>query len=293
MKYSKCIACGNRTALITVCVNIALAVLMGIAGTVGSSHALVAGGLFEAADVVISLIVLASLRFSEKGPDKDHPYGHGKVEFITGSVVAVAIIIALLFLFKYAVDELSTATVPRPELITLFIALVAIFISEQLSHLNNCAGKELKSPGLSANAVYNRFNAYTSALVAVGILGAMAGNKYFDPAVVIIIGVLMIKTLIEFLSKAYAGLMDSDFSPEFKMQILNIAKKIDGVDKILSIKARSMGRRFWVNLCIEVRPILTVSESFRISELIREEILFRVENVEDVQIETRSDDPTI
>lgn len=288
MKYSKCLECGNKTAWYTLGANVALAILMGIAGAVGRSHALVADGLLAAADVIISLVVLAGLRIGEKGPDREHPYGHGKVEFIVGSVVAVVIIFALLFLFKDAVDELNPAPDGRPDAIALVVAVISIFVSEQLFRLNSCAGRELRSPALIANSVYNRFNAYTSGLVAVAIIGAMAGMQYFDPAAIIIVGVVMIKTLIEFLTKAYAGLMDTGFSPAVRQQIVDIVREEKSVEKILFIKARSMGRRFWVNLCVEVSPIFTVSQSFTMSRIIREAILFRIENIEDVHIETRS-----
>ena len=271
--------------------NIALAALMGIGGVIGGSHALVADGLLESVDVIISLVVVVSLRIGEKGSDRDHPYGHGKVEFIAGSVVAVAIIFTLLFLFKDAIDEINSAMTIRPSFMTFLVALVSIFISGELYALNRCAGKELRSPALAANSVYNLFSAFTSALVAVAILGAMAGIKYFDPIAVIIIGIIMIKMLIEFLTKAYAGLMDTGFTGDVKQQVLDIVQEIKGVEKIVSVKSRSMGRRYWVNLCVAVSPLLTVAQSYAVSETIREAILFRVENIEDVHIETVSGSP--
>ena len=289
MKYSKCITCGNKTALVTIGANIVLAVLMAITGVIGCSHALVADGIFEAVDVVISLVVLASLQFSEKEPDRTHPYGHGKIEFISSAVVAVVIIFAILFIFQDAINEINaqvSGSLRPPKLISLFVALVSICISEQLFLLNRCAGKELKSLALAANAVYNRFNAFTSALVAVAIVGAMAGIKYLDPAAVMIIAVVMIKTLIEFVIKAYAGLMDTGLSDDIKQQIRTITQGVQGVENIVSITSRSMGRRFWVNLRIELPASLTVSQGYQICETIKETILFRVENIEDVQIET-------
>jgi cation diffusion facilitator family transporter len=288
MKYAKCIECGEKTAWVTAAGNIILAVLMGITGVIGCSHALVADGILEAVDIIISLVVLGSLRFGDREPDRDHPYGHGKVEFITVAVVAIVITFAILFIFKDAVDEINTmvsGSFRPPKAISLFVALVSIYASEQLSRLNSCAGRELQSLVLTTNAVYNRFNAFTSALVVAAIIGAMAGFRYLDPAVVIIIGVIMIKTLIEVITKAYAGLMDTGFPPKVSRHVETIAKSVKGVEKVQYIKARTMGRRFLVNLCIEVSPSLTVAQSYGISEMVKEKILFQVENIDDVQME--------
>jgi cation diffusion facilitator family transporter len=290
MQHTKCISCGYRTALITVVANIILAIIMGVGGVVGQSHALIADGFLAGADVIISLVVLFSLRLGEKEPDRDHPYGHGKVEFIAGSVVAVVIIFMILFLIKDAVDEINSPIILHPNFVALLVAMVSIFVSEELYRLNRCAGRELKSPALIANSVYSRFSAFTSVLVVVAILGAMAGIRFFDPAAVIIIGIVMIKTLIEFLGKAYAGLMDTGFPSDLKDRILAIVNEVQGVEEILSIKSRSMGRRFWVNLAIRIPASSTVAQSYKICETIKEAILFRVDNIEDVQIETRSAD---
>jgi cation diffusion facilitator family transporter len=267
---------------------ILLAVLKGFAGMVGGSHALIADGLHSAADVIISLAILASLRIGEKEPDRNHSYGYGKVEFIAGSIVTVVLMIALVFLFKDAVEEMNLTICIRPRVIALFAALVSIAVSALLFRLNSCAGRELKSPTHAANAVHNRYDMYISAVVLAGILGAMAGIKLSDPLAVIIVGVVMIKTFIEILTRGYAGLMDTSFPLDVKQEILDTVTEVNGVDKVLSIKARCLGQKFWIDLCVEVNASLTVSESYTISETIREAILFRVENIEDVQIETKS-----
>jgi cation diffusion facilitator family transporter len=265
-----------------------LAVLKGFAGIVGGSHALIADGLRSAADVIISTAILASTRMGEKEPDSDHSYGHGKVVFIAGSIVTAALMIALVFLFKDAVDEMNLVICIRPRIIALFAAIVSIIVAALLYRLNRCAGRELKSPAHAANAVHNRDDICTSAVVAAGILGAMAGIRLSDPLAVIIVGVVMIKTFIEVLTKGYAGLMDTCFPLEVKQQILDTVMGVSGVEKVISIKARCLGQKFWIDLCVEVPASLTVSESYTISGTIREAILFRVENIEDVQIETRS-----
>ena len=288
MKYSRCIPCGNRAASITVGTTVLLAVLKGFAGMVGGSHALIADGLHSAADVIISLAFLLSLRIGEKEPDRDHSYGYGKVEFIAGSIVTAVLMIALVFLFKDAIDEMNSAVCIRPRVIALFAALISIVVAALLYRLNSCAGRELKSHTHAANAVHNRYDIYISAVVVAGILGAMAGIRLADPLAVIIVGVVMIKTFIEILTKGYAGLMDTSFPLDVKQEILSIVTAMNGVDKVLSIKARCLGQKFGIDLCVEVDASLTVSESYAISEAIREAILFRIENIEDVQIETKS-----
>ncbi|HER19605.1 MAG TPA: cation diffusion facilitator family transporter, partial [Chromatiales bacterium] len=85
---------GLQASGVSVAVNVMLALTKIVTGIVGNSYALVADGLESTADVVSSLVVWSGLRYSNRPPDRSHPYGHGKAESLSAVVVALFLIAA-------------------------------------------------------------------------------------------------------------------------------------------------------------------------------------------------------
>jgi cation diffusion facilitator family transporter len=286
MKYLECTDCGKRAAWVTLWGNALLVVLKFSVGILGGSRALVADAIHSSADVVIALVTIVALAISGKGPDKDHPYGHGKIEFISASLVTVALLIAVVFLFKGAIDELKYGVITKPRAVTFVAAIASILVNEIMFRLNRCAGKTLKSPALVANAWHNRYDAYTSIVVALGILGSLAGFKSFDPIAAMLVGIIILKISFDIFHEAYVGLMDAALSREEKESIRTIVNQVKGIKKIVFLEGRRMGQKLWIDLSVEISSALSVHQGYNLSSKIRELILLHLENIEDVQVET-------
>lgn len=286
MKYLRCITCDKRAARFTVVGNAVLVVLKASAGIIGGSHALVADAIHSGADIIIALVTLIALTISGKGQDEDYPYGHGKIEYIAAAIVTAGLLIAVVFLFKAALYELRLGITVRPRLITFIVACISIAGNEFMFRYNNCAGKELKSPALIANAWHNRYDAYTSLVVAIGILVAMAGLDFFDHLAALIVGVVIIKISITIFLDAYTGLMDKAIPQQEKQEIEAVVMRVKGIKRVARVKGRRMGQKLWIDLVVELVDSLTVSQIYKKTQQIKEAILFNIGNIEDVQIET-------
>ncbi len=285
MKSLECVACGRRAAWVTVWVNFGGSIFKAVVGYLGGSRALIADAVHSAADAVIGIVTVVSLKISGESPDKAHPYGHGKVEFIAAAVVTVALLAAVVFLFKESLDTLRSGVVVRPRLVTLFAAIVSVITNEMLFRYNFCAGKNLNSPVLTANAWHNRYDAYTSMVVAVGIIGAKMGLHFLDPIAAICVGIIIVKVAAEILRDAYKGLMDTTLPEDEKEKIARIIKRADGNVSIAYLKTRRAGQKIWINLGIRLDPKDTVSRSYDIIESIRNMLFLKLENVGEVQVE--------
>jgi cation diffusion facilitator family transporter len=286
MKYLECADCGKRAAWVTLWGNAILVVLKFSVGIFGGSHALVADAIHSSADVVIALVTIVALAISGKGPDKDHPYGHGKIEFISASLVTVALLIAVVFLFKGAIHELKYGVATKPRVVTFVAAIVSIMVNELMFRVNQCAGKTLKSPALVANAWHNRYDAYTSIVVALGIFGALLGFKSFDPIAAMFVGIIIMKISFDIFHEAYTGLMDVALSQEEKESIRTLVNQVEGINKIAFLEGRRMGQKLWIDLSVVIPSTLSVHQGYNISSKIRELILLHLENIEDIQVET-------
>lgn len=285
MKSLECIKCGTRVAWVTFWVNVVGTIFKAVIGYLGGSKALLADAFHSAADAIIGIVTVVSLKISGKSPDKIHPYGHGKVEFIAAAAVTFALFIAVIFLFKGALDTLRSGTVVKPHLVTLFAAIVAMITSEMLFRYNLCAGKNLNSPVLIANAWHNRYDVYTSMVVAVGIIGAKMGLHYLDPIAAICVGIIIVRVTVQILRDAYKGLMDTTLPEDEKEKISKIIKRANGNVNLVYLKTRRAGQKIWIDIGIRLDPKDTVSEGYDIIEAIRNMLFLKLENVGEVQVE--------
>ncbi|MFC1522243.1 cation diffusion facilitator family transporter [Elusimicrobiota bacterium] len=289
MRSVECVNCGKKAAWVTLWVNIGGTILKAVVGVLGNSTALLADAFHSAADAVISVVTIVCLKISGESADKNHPYGHGKVEFIAAGIVTFGLLAAVFFLFREAFNVLHSGTATKPKLITLFAALIAIVTSEMLFRFNLCAGKNLKSPVLIANAWHNRYDVYTSIIVAVGIIGAKLGFHYLDPIAAILVGITIIRVVIEIFKESYDGLMDTSLPKEERERIINVIKEANGIVDIKYLKTRRTGQQIWIDLGIKVDPKYSVAQAHETREKIRNNLFLKLENVAQAQVELLSE----
>lgn len=284
MKYIDCIDCGKKSTWVTFWGNLGLMLFKGFVGLVGHSHALVADAIHSAVDVVIAIVTVIAIKISGKAPDKEHPYGHGKIEFIAASVVTAGLLVAVVFLFKAALNELRYGMNVHPRWITLLAAIASIIGSELMFRYNLCASKELNSPAIKANAWHNRYDVYTSLVVAVGIVGAKLGFRILDPIAAFCVGIVIIKIGLDIFMDAYKGLMDVNISAKDREKIAVLASKVKGVENVVSIKSRQMGQDLWIDLVIQVLSKTKIEKVDNIVEEIKESLILKDNKIGNVQV---------
>src|SRR5215469_3560517 len=130
--------------LFSLCMNLLFAVGKGIAAFFGNSNALMADAGESMADVLTSLIVWVAIRTSIKGPDEDHPYGHGKAEPLASVAVAAFLMIASILIASRGVERLWRPP-QKPEVFTLWVLLVAIILKELIYRYLKYKSKAVKS----------------------------------------------------------------------------------------------------------------------------------------------------
>ncbi|MBI2921552.1 MAG: cation transporter, partial [Planctomycetes bacterium] len=165
-------AAGIRSTLLGILVNALLAGIKGITGIFGNSSALIADAVESTSDIVTSLIVLGGLRFAQRPPDADHPYGHGKAEPLAAMAVAIALLAAAAGIAVLSVREILT---PHhiPELYTFWVLLGVVAVKEGLFRIVWRTGSQTGSGAVKADAWHHRSDAITSLAAAVGICAAI------------------------------------------------------------------------------------------------------------------------
>jgi len=238
--------------VINIIANTFLMVLKGYLGVVGHSTALVADAIHSSADVVSSVMLVFGLRIARKPNNSRYPYGYGKVEFLVAIVIYSSLILAGIVIFIDAVSCIIHKSCVRPSMVTLFGALISVVVNEMMFRQSVCAGSQLNSPSMVANAWEKRSDALSSIAVFAGIAGAKLGCSFLDPCAAILVAVYILKSSAEGIFEAFKGLMDSALSPEVVDTIRQTTQSVDGVLGIESLRTREVGQTAWVDLEIFV-----------------------------------------
>lgn len=286
----QCRECGDNVIWVCLVANIFLVLFKGFIGVISGSLAVIADAVHSGADVLDSIIALIAIKIGKKPPDEDHPYGHGKSEFIGGAVIGVILAFGAAYIIVHAFDRLSGRGGPAapPHWIALAAAIVSIITNELLFRHGTCAAKEMNSPAIEAEAWDNRADAISSIPVFIGVLGAQLGFPLLDPLAALLVGVFVGKMAYGLLISNLRGLMDRSLDSEQIDRIKQVALGVTGVKGLQDLKTRQMGRHHWVDLQVTVAAKTTLDQSNDISDEVRDTLLGKMRHLGGATVVTRT-----
>lgn len=272
----------SKSTWISVVVNIFLSIGQILIGIFSKSQGLVADGIHTLSDLVADFIVLMANRHSQKAPDDAHPYGYLRFENAASFILG-------LILFIVGVGMLWTAThkilhpeqIPKVHSMALWVAITALICKELLFRYMLAIAKKVKSSLLIANAWHARSDAASSFVVALGILGNLAGYPILDPIAALIVGLMIAKMGFEFSWTGLHDLMDKSANEDEIAAIKATLLKKDGILGLHQLRTRKMGDMIIVDVHLEVSGEQSVKEGHRIAVEARNEVL-KNHNVIDV-----------
>ena len=285
MIEERCLICSKKVEWIILGINLGLFLIKGIFTFISNSRSLFADTLESLANVVITLIVLGSLKIAEKGHDKKFPYGYGKVEFLASGIVNLLLLLgAVYFIFVALKEMVLIGPEKTPKLIAIFAAVVSILGNWVAFAYGRCVGKKVGSAAISANAWASCADIATSVAVIVAVVGTNLGVVKLDHIVSIIIALIIIKMTGEGIGKAIKGLMDSSSKSE-EIRIRNLIKNIRGIKQIRSVRARQVGRKVWVDLEVAIPGSCPLQEGVKIIQRIKSVLHKKIENIAEVSVQ--------
>ena len=277
---------GQRVAVTGMLVSGALAVIKIVAGMSGHSTAVVADGLESAADVVASGFVLFGLTLAAKPADENHPYGHGRVETLTGLLIGLVLMVGGALISWNAIRRVGQ---PHEVLHTFVIWPLGISLAAKagLSTLKFRYGRKLKSEALTADAWNDATDTISAiaALIAVGLtltdrLRFAEADRYGG----FVVGLIVVSAGIRVVRETTMQLMDTMPDARLIAQIREAASGVPGVRGVEKCFARKTGFKYHVDLHLEVDPEMTVRQSHKLAHQVQLNILARLDWVADVLV---------
>ncbi|HMA06970.1 MAG TPA: cation diffusion facilitator family transporter, partial [Ramlibacter sp.] len=266
----------SRSTWVSVGVNIVLTVTQVVVGVLSKSQGLVADGIHSLSDLVADFVVLFASHHSKKDADEDHPYGHQRYETAASLVLGGLLLAVGVGMLWSAVRKLQDPeTIAQVHIVALYVAGGALVAKELLFRYMLWVAKRVKSSMLVANAWHARSDAASSLVVALGIIGNLAGYPILDPIAALIVGFMVARMGWGFGWDALHDLMDRAVDDEEVKAIRQTLTGTPGVQAVHDVHTRKMGDMIVVDAHIEVDATLSVEAGHDIAVDARQRVMQR------------------
>ncbi|MEZ5039641.1 MAG: cation diffusion facilitator family transporter [Saprospiraceae bacterium] len=251
-----------RTTYFSIIGNTSLALIKGFAGFLGNSYALIADAIESTADIFSSLLVLFGLKYANRPADKNHPYGHGKIEpLITFMVVAFLVTSATVIAYESIQNIQTPHKMPKPW--TLIVLGVIILWKEVSFRIVIKKSKETHSSSLKADAWHHRSDAITSVMAFIGISIALIlgqGYETADDWAALFASFFILYNSYLVFRPALGEIMDEHLYDDLILKIREESLKVEGILGTEKCFIRKAGMSYHVDLHAIVNGDISVKE---------------------------------
>lgn len=269
-----------KFALLSIFSNTALILMKIIAGILSGSVSIISEAIHSSMDLIASLVAFFSVSQSSKPADKEHPYGHGKIENISGIIEGLLIFVAAAMIIVKAYHKIfETTKIEQAEIaiaVMVVSAVVNLFVSRKLYKV----AKEEDSMALEADALHLKTDVYTSLGVGVGILLIkLTGYAILDSVVAMLVAILIIKEAAELCKNAVDFLLDIRLSDREEAVIIKIIEEhSDQFIEYHKLKTRKSGNVKHIDFHIVVDADLSVKTTHAIIGSLKKDMCEKVGN---------------
>ena len=267
-------AYGTLGSVAGIVTNILLAILKYVAGMLSGSISVTADAINNLSDAGASIISLVGVKLSAKPADKGHPYGHGRVEYISALAVAFLVLLMGIELFKSSVDKITNPVPVKFSIVSLCILIFSIFAKLWLGFFNKKLGKKINSAPMMAVMKDCFSDCLATSVAAIAIIVSAFSDINIDGYLGIIVACFIFIAGFNILKETMADLLGKPAEKEFVDEITN---KILSYDKIVGVHDMIIhdygpGRKF-ASAHAEVPSNENIMEIHDIIDLIERDIL--------------------
>lgn len=230
-----------RVSIVGILANVLLAAFKALVGLLSGAIAILMDAVNNLSDALSSVITIVGTKLSARPADQKHPFGHGRVEYLSAIVISLIVIAAGVTSLVESVKKIINPTTPSYTTLTLVVIIVAIAVKLVLGMFVKGQGKALKSDALIASGADALFDAIVtlSTLVSAGIM--LIWNVNLDGIFGTIISLVIVKAGVEMLASPLGELLGTRISPEFAQQLKDKALSFEGVYGVYDIIVNNYG----------------------------------------------------
>ena len=236
-----------RTSFIGIAANVLLVGFKAFIGFLAGSISIIMDALNNLTDVLSSVITIIGTKIANKKPDREHPFGHGRAEYIASTFIAALILfaggLAIYESIMSVIDYFNNKTLPGFTLWSLIIIGVAILVKVGVGIFYKIQGKKVKSASLVASGTDALFDAILSTATLVGAIFAYTLHWYVEGYLGILIGLFIIKSGISILRESISSILGERYDAEETKAIVQDILSVPGVEGAYDLILNSYGHK--------------------------------------------------
>ena len=263
---------GSLEGWVSIIGNIMLFAIKISIGLAVRSVSLIADAVHTLADSATSAVVIIGFKMAKQPADKEHPFGHGRMESVATLVVSVLLFIAGVELLEKSVHSITNPQAATASLGVILLVVGTILIKELMARFSYVLGDLIDSKALKADALHHRSDVIATALVVVALIASRFGFDRIDGIMGVFVSLIIFYSAYEIAREAVNPLLGEAVSKETLKKIEKIAKNRAGVSGVHDIIFHRYGQTSIISLHIEVSDKEDVSKLHTISEEIEDEI---------------------
>jgi cation diffusion facilitator family transporter len=260
---------------VTIIGNMVLTVLKLLAGVFAHSSAMISDAVHSASDVFSTIVVIIGVKLSSKAADKEHPYGHERLECVAAIALSVVLFITGLGIGIQALKNIlqgSYADLAVPGVLALAAAILSIVAKEAMFQYTKFYAKKIDSSALMADAWHHRSDAFSSIGALIGIGGARLGFPIMDSIASLVIFVFIVKAAYDIFRDAIDKMVDHSCDEETENQIRECILQNENVLGIDLLQTRIFGNKIYADIEIRVDGSYTLRRAHEIAETVHNNI---------------------
>lgn len=281
----------RRVTIAGAVMNVLLALAKLAGGILASSQALVADAVHSLSDLFTDAAIIVGVKYWVMPADKEHPYGHGKIEGAVTALIGVTVAVVAAEIAWDGVKTLVWGEPKVPGLAACCVALASVAVKESLYRWTHVVAKRRNSPATEANAWHHRSDAISSLPVAAAVAAAhfWPSLKWLDAVGAVMVGGFILHVAWRIVKPAFEGLTDASCD-EATADIERIALGVDGVRGVHHVRTRRYGGTIQADLHVQVDRDISLIDGHAIGHDVKAAVLAAGIGVTDATIHVEPND---
>lgn len=261
----------KRVSVVGIIANIFLFFIKIIVAVSSRSQGLIADAINSGTDIFTSLMTYVGNKMASKPSDKEHPYGHGKVEYVFSLIISM-----FMLVLSYKILQNSITSILQHQTLIysyqlIIVCITTIIVKFSLYIYTSRIGRKYENVLITAASQDHRNDVLVTTATLIGIICSKYGYNYIDGIVGICISIWIAYVAIKIFISAYYVLIDTDMSDSLKEKIRDIIKESANC-QIDSIKATPVGINYILIIEISLDDEITIEEGHEVAENIKQEV---------------------
>lgn len=263
-----------RTSMVGIMANVLLAALKALVGTLSNSIAITLDAVNNLSDAASSLITIVGTKLAGKRADRKHPYGYGRIEYLTTIVISVIVLWAGITSLQESVTRILAPEVASYDVLSLVIVAVAVAVKVVLGIFTRRRGESLASGSLVASGTDALTDSILSAATLVAALVFVVSGVSLEAWLAAVISLIIIKSGVDMLREVLSRVIGQRVDPEVTRAIKRTVGSVEGVHGAYDLMLEDYGPdRLWGSVHVEVPDDMTAAEIDKVTREIQGKVL--------------------